>query len=71
MPNNECSVTIDNIAKEFDILNPTGNYTKLTDYAPMTIKMGHITEEGVELINMGKFYINDYTQDKSTMTFGR
>lgn len=69
LPNNECSVTIDNIAKEFDILNPTGNYDKLTDYAPMTIKMGHVTEDGVELIDMGRFYINEYTQDKSNMTF--
>lgn len=69
LPSNTCSVTIENINKDFDILNPQGYYQYLTSNAPINIKIGHITAEGVQYVNMGKFFLDEYTQEKSKMTF--
>jgi hypothetical protein len=69
LPSNDMSVTIDNIGKDFDILNPTGYYELLADQAPINIYLGHITDEGTQYVQMGKFFLNEYQQNKSQMTF--
>lgn len=69
IPSNSCKVTIDNIAREWDILNPTGYYEYLSEGAPITIRLGHVTEEGIQYVQMGKFFLTEYEQDKFQMTF--
>ena len=69
IPSNSCSVTIDNIAGDFDILNPEGYYKYLSEGAPITIRLGHKTTEGIQYIQMGKFFLTEYEQDGLKMTF--
>ena len=41
----------------------------MVDGAPLVVKMGHVTSRGIEFINMGKFYLEDYIAENRTMKF--
>lgn len=69
IPSNSCSVTIDNIGGEFNILNPEGYYQYLSEGAPIVIKLGHKTIDGTQYVQMGKFFLTEYEQDGLKMTF--
>ena len=63
IPSNDCDITIDNIDNDFDLLNPSGYYTELTEGIPMIVKIGHITEDGIQYVQMGKFYLDEYKRN--------
>ena len=69
IPSNDVSVTIDNSTREFDLLAPSGLYQELTINAPINVWLGHKSTVGIEYIEMGKFFLNEFEQDAGKMTF--
>lgn len=66
----ECSITIpefsivfDNSDKKFDIINPKGLIAFLKQKMKINAKMGVVTQNGIEYINCGNYFLYDYPQE--------
>jgi hypothetical protein len=62
LPSNSLNVKVENFDGDFDILNPNSLYSFITPQAPVNVKMGHITQDGVEYIEMGRFLLDELKQ---------
>lgn len=67
----EFKFTIDNLNKEFNILNPEGFNKFLQERQLVTPELGVVTGTAAEFIPVGEFYLRDWTSDEgsSTSTF--
>lgn len=73
-PENECSITLNNIDNKFDILNPYGITKYLNDRTQITPFIGAKLANGeVEYVNMGIFYLDDWhnNNDSTTTLIGK
>jgi len=67
----EFKFTVDNLNKEFNILNPEGFYKFLQERQTATPEIGVVTGATTEYIPLGEFYLRDWISDEgsSTSTF--
>lgn len=71
VPSNEMSFTLDNSDNAFNILNPNGIYKFLKENQEMSASIGLRISENSEIyeyINMGTFYLHEWTVDEGSMT---
>lgn len=68
IPSNEASLTVENLGDDFNILNRNGYYKYLSENPEMNISMGYMTENGEELVKMGQFFVETYSQQKNQLT---
>lgn len=68
IPSNEASLTIENLTDDFNILNRDGYYKYLSENPEMNISMGYVTDNGEELVKMGQFFVETYSQQKNQLT---
>lgn len=69
IPSHELSFEIDNLAKEFNLINPTGVYDFLQKRQLASVKMGVVLENGsTEFVDMGKYYLSEWETKNLTAT---
>jgi hypothetical protein len=71
VPSNEISFTLDNSDNAFNILNPNGIYRFLKPNQEIKAQIGLKISDDSELyeyINMGAFYLHEWTVDEGAMT---
>ena len=71
IPISTCDFTINNINRDFNIINPSGVYDFLQEKQLIKTKLGVYLEDGnVEYVNTGKYYLSDWKTDgiKATLT---
>ncbi len=67
IPSHELSFEIDNLSKEFNLINPSGLYSYLQKRQLVTVRMGVVLGNGVsEFIDMGKYYLSEWETKKLT-----
>lgn len=70
-PISTCDFTIDNINRDFNIINPSGVYDFLQEKQLIKTKLGVYLDDGsVEYVDTGKYYLSDWKTDgiKATLT---
>ena len=61
IPSHELSFEIDNLSKEFNLINPSGVYAYLQKRQLVTVRMGVVLEnKTTEFVEMGKYYLNEW-----------
>ncbi len=61
IPSHELSFEIDNLSKEFNLINPSGVYAYLQKRQLVTIRMGVVLEnKTTEFVEMGKYYLSEW-----------
>lgn len=69
IPVSECSFKIDNLNRDFNIINPSGVYDFLQTKQMISTKMGVYLPDGtVEYVNSGNYYLNDWKSEGATAT---
>lgn len=69
IPSHELDFEIDNLDKDFNLINPTGVYDFLQKRQSVYVKMGVVLEDGnTEFIDMGKYYLNEWETKNLTAT---
>jgi hypothetical protein len=69
VPSNEMSFTLDNTDQYFNILNPDGVYRFIVPNQEMRAQFGLlIGDSKFEWIDMGKFYLSEWTVEEGAMT---
>lgn len=69
IPSHELSVEIDNLSKEFNLINPSGVYAYLQKRQLVTVRMGVVLEnKTTEFVEMGKYYLNEWETKNLTVT---
>lgn len=64
----EFKFTVDNLNKEFNILNPEGFYKFLQERQVATPEIGVVTGPITEYIPLGQFYLRDWISDEGSYT---
>lgn len=61
IPSHELSFEIDNLSKEFNLINPSGVYAYLQKRQLVIVRMGVVLENNTtEFVEMGKYYLNEW-----------
>lgn len=61
IPSHELSFEIDNLSKEFNLINPSGVYAYLQKRQLVNVRMGVVLEDKTtEFVEMGKYYLNEW-----------
>lgn len=61
IPSHELSFEIDNLSKEFNLINSSGVYAYLQKRQLVTVRMGVVLEnKATEFVEMGKYYLNEW-----------
>jgi hypothetical protein len=69
VPSNEMEFVLDNQDQAFNLLNPNGIYRFLKMNQEMSAEIGLlIGEEKIEWINMGKYFLGEWTVEEGAMT---
>lgn len=69
VPSNEMTFVLDNSDSAFNILNPVGIYRFLKNNQEMSASIGLEVAEGqTEYIQMGKYYLSEWTTEEGAMT---
>lgn len=69
IPSHEMTLEIENLSKEFNLINPSGIYTYLQKRQLVTVRMGVVLEnKTIEFIEMGKYYLNEWETKNLTVT---
>lgn len=68
LPTNELSITLDNVDRKYNMINPSGLYSYLQQGQEMDVQIGVGDPENVELVNMGRFYFNKSEAEDDSMT---
>lgn len=69
IPSHELDFEIDNLSKEFNLINPTGVYAYLQKRQLVSLRMGVVLENGKnEFLNMGKYYLSEWETKNLTAT---
>lgn len=64
----EFNFTVENLNKEFNILNPDGFHKFLQERQIVMPEIGVVTDEGIEYVPLGRFYLMDWTSDEGALT---
>lgn len=62
-PTNTCSVNLSNYENQFDPINPTGLVKYLTDNTIIKPFCGIVTDNGIEYVCLGYYYVKDWSSD--------
>lgn len=68
LPTNQMIMTIDNVDRRYNILNPAGIYKYLQLGQGFNVQIGVGPANNVEMVNMGKFYFAKASAEDSSMT---
>lgn len=69
IPISQLQIKVDNLSKEFNIVNPSGVYEFLQSKQLLKTKLGVYLEDGtIEYVTMGNYYLNDWQTDGNTAT---
>ncbi len=69
IPSHELSFEIDNLARDFNLINPNGFYAYLQKRQSASVKMGVVLENGTtEFVDMGIYYLNEWSTQNLTAT---
>lgn len=69
IPSHEMTFEIDNLSKEFNLINPSGIYAYLQKRQLVTVRIGVVLEnKTIEFIEMGKYYLNEWETKNLTVT---
>ena len=68
LPSNEMTVTIENIEKKYNMINPTGLYKYLQEGQALDVNIGVGETGNIEQINTGKYYFTKSSSEDSSMT---
>lgn len=68
LPSAEFKFTVDNLKKEFNILNPDGFHQFLQQRQNVVPEVGVLTGTTYEYIQLGNFYLMDWTSDEGSLT---
>ena len=68
LPSNELSVTIENIDRKYNMINPQGIYKFLQQGQGLNVEIGVGPADNIERVNMGRFYFTSSSAEDSSMT---
>ena len=69
IPSHELSFEIDNVGKDFNLINPSGVYTYLQKRQLVSVRMGVVLKnKSIEFKDMGKYYLNEWETKNLTVT---
>lgn len=68
VPSPEFKFTVDNLNREFNILNPQGFYKFLQQRQQVIAELGIETGNVTEYIPLGKYLLQDWTSDEGSLT---
>lgn len=68
LPSNELSITIENIDRKYNMINPKGIYKFLQEGQGLSAEIGVGEKNSIERVNMGKFYFTSSTAEDASMT---
>ena len=69
LPKNELIFEVDNSTKQYDIYNPNSDYYKLAKGQEIEVYYGYMINGSEEWVKGGTFYITDWSNDTSGLTF--
>ena len=69
IPSHELAFEIDNVGKNFNLINPSGVYTYLQKRQLVSVRMGVVLKnKSIEFKDMGKYYLNEWETKNLTAT---
>lgn len=69
LPSNELTLTIENVNKKYNMINPKGIYKYLQEGQALSVALGvGDSKETIEYINMGRFYYTTSTAEDNSLT---
>lgn len=68
LPSSELKFTVDNVSKEFNILNPQGFYKFLQQRQQVIADIGVKTGDGYEYARLGYYFLNNWQSDEGSLT---
>ncbi len=68
LPAGEFKFTVENSKKDFNILNPDGFHKFLQERQQVIPEIGVVTGPSTEYIELGKYYLMDWTSDEGSLT---
>jgi hypothetical protein len=68
LPSAEFKFTVDNLSREFNILNPQGFYKFLRQRQQVIAELGVETVSSTEYIQLGDYLLLDWTSDEGSLT---
>ena len=67
-PTQQAVVTIDNLDRRYNMVSPTGIYAYLQEGQALDVALGVGLRDGVELVNMGRYYYTTSTAEDDGLT---
>lgn len=68
LPSAEFKFTVDNVNREFNILNPTGFYAYLQQRQQVDVQLGVLVGAAYEWVPLGDYLLWDWTSDEGSLT---
>jgi len=68
VPSAEFKFTVDNVNREFNILNPTGFYAYLQQRQQVDVQLGVLVGSAYEWVPLGNYLLWDWTSDEGSLT---